>query len=206
MNTVPATATVLADDVVHGPSLVGVGELVHWRSWRLALATGGGVLLIALTVLAARRFAEPRGRSSTVTLASSPQPASCSCLPAGSRSTPGGRSSQLTSDREHRAGRGFRGCLGGIGCPSIPTRRRGSGCHRQTVPGLSSERSCPLPIARHARPGGHRRSGAPRLGVRGFAGTLGGHAHQPGGCRGCGDRGRGPRRSAADACRNQEGC
>jgi uncharacterized membrane protein YbhN (UPF0104 family) len=54
----PARTTVLADDVFHGPRLVGVGELVCWRSRRLALVAGGGVLLITLTVLAARRFAE----------------------------------------------------------------------------------------------------------------------------------------------------
>jgi uncharacterized membrane protein YbhN (UPF0104 family) len=58
MITVPATATVLADDVFHGLRLVGVGELVCWRSRRLALVTGGGLLLIALTIVAARRFAE----------------------------------------------------------------------------------------------------------------------------------------------------
>jgi uncharacterized membrane protein YbhN (UPF0104 family) len=58
MITVPATATVLPGDVVRGPGLVGVGELVRWRSRRLALAAGGGVLLIALTMVAARRFAE----------------------------------------------------------------------------------------------------------------------------------------------------
>jgi uncharacterized membrane protein YbhN (UPF0104 family) len=58
MITVPATATVLPDDVVRGPGLVGVGELVRWRSRRLALVAGGGALLIALTVLAARRYAE----------------------------------------------------------------------------------------------------------------------------------------------------
>lgn len=58
MSTVPATATVLADEVVHGSRLVGVGELARWRSRRLALVTGGGVLLIAFAVLAARRFAE----------------------------------------------------------------------------------------------------------------------------------------------------
>jgi len=58
VSTVPATATVLADEVVHGSRLAGVGELVRWRSRRLALVTGGGVLLIAFAVLAARRFAE----------------------------------------------------------------------------------------------------------------------------------------------------
>jgi hypothetical protein len=54
----PVRRCVLADDVVRGSRLVGVGELVRWRSRRLALAAGGGVLLIAITVLAARRFAE----------------------------------------------------------------------------------------------------------------------------------------------------
>ena len=58
MITVPTAATVLADDVFDGPRLVGVGGLVCWRSRRLALAAGGGVLVIALTMVAARRFAE----------------------------------------------------------------------------------------------------------------------------------------------------
>jgi uncharacterized membrane protein YbhN (UPF0104 family) len=58
MIAVPGTATVLTDDVRHGARLVGVGGLVYWRSRRLALVAGGGVLLIVLTVLAARRFAE----------------------------------------------------------------------------------------------------------------------------------------------------
>ena len=57
MIAVPAHATALADDVLHGPRLVGVGDLACWRSRRLALAAGGGLLVIALTVLAARRFA-----------------------------------------------------------------------------------------------------------------------------------------------------
>ena len=51
-------AAVLADDVFHGPRLFGVGELVRWPSRRQALGAGGGLLVLALTMLAARRFAE----------------------------------------------------------------------------------------------------------------------------------------------------
>jgi uncharacterized membrane protein YbhN (UPF0104 family) len=58
MIAVPTTATALAGELLHGPRLVGVGELVCWRSRRLALAAVGGLLAIALAVLAARRFAE----------------------------------------------------------------------------------------------------------------------------------------------------
>ncbi len=55
----PTTATVLADDVFRrSRRLDVVGGLVCWRSRRLALAAGGGLLLIALTIVAARRFAE----------------------------------------------------------------------------------------------------------------------------------------------------
>jgi uncharacterized membrane protein YbhN (UPF0104 family) len=55
---VPARATALADDVRHDPRLVGVGDLVCWRRRSLALGAVGGLLIIALTMLAARRFAE----------------------------------------------------------------------------------------------------------------------------------------------------
>ena len=54
----PVRAAVLADDVFHGPRLFGVGELVRWPSRRQALGAGGGLLVLALTMLAARRFAE----------------------------------------------------------------------------------------------------------------------------------------------------
>ena len=54
----PARAAVLADDVLHDSRLFGVGELVRWPSRRQALGAGGGLVVLALTMLAARRFAE----------------------------------------------------------------------------------------------------------------------------------------------------
>ena len=54
----PVRGAVLADKVFHGSRLVGVGELLRWPSRRQALCAGGGLLVLALTMLAARRFAE----------------------------------------------------------------------------------------------------------------------------------------------------
>ena len=54
----PVRAAVLADDVFRGSRFFGVGELVRWPSRRQALGAGGGVLVLALTMLAARRFSE----------------------------------------------------------------------------------------------------------------------------------------------------
>ena len=54
----PVRAAVLADDDFHGSRLFGVGELMSWPSRRQALAAGGGLLVLALTMLAARRFAD----------------------------------------------------------------------------------------------------------------------------------------------------
>jgi uncharacterized membrane protein YbhN (UPF0104 family) len=54
----PVRAAVLADDVFRGSRLFGIGELVRWPSRRQALGAGGGLLILALTMLAARRFAE----------------------------------------------------------------------------------------------------------------------------------------------------
>ena len=118
-----------------------------------ALAAGGGLLVIALTMVSARRFAE----TSWPLVDGHPGILAAldffSCLPVLSRSTRGERSSQQTNDRERSRWPRAPGSLARVGCPSVATRRRGSGCHRPTVQGLSGERSCPLPVARHARPG-----------------------------------------------------
>ena len=54
----PVRAAVLGDDVSYGSRLFGVGDLVRWPSRRQTLGAGGGLLVLALTMLAARRFAE----------------------------------------------------------------------------------------------------------------------------------------------------
>ena len=188
--------------------LLGVGELVRWPSRGQALGAGGGLLVLALTMLAARRFADtswPLVHGHPGVLAA----AGLLFVLAGALKIYAWRAlfseRPPTSDRANaRARRRLRGSLGGIRCPSSTTRRRGSGRHRPTVQGLSGECSYPLPIAGHAWLGGRRRSGAPRLGVRGCAGSLGRHAHQHRGRCGCGDRGRRAGCGAAGSRRNQE--
>ena len=54
----PARIALLEDDVFRRPHLGGIGALVRSRSGRLALGAGGGLVVIALTMLAARRFSE----------------------------------------------------------------------------------------------------------------------------------------------------
>ena len=97
----PVRAAVLADDVVHGSPLVGVGDSFAGRrptsGARRRRRSFWSWFSQCWPLVALPR---PRGRSSTVTPPSWPRRDSFSSSPAPSRSTRGGRSSRQTSDRE----------------------------------------------------------------------------------------------------------